>query len=91
MRQADQPGSGALFSRKTLYDITEGNLQSMKLLVQQMNDNQLLNTPLADLIKYLIAKFDLVAPTLNTRDWCMTPSEAQVDVRTPYVSVLNRR
>lgn len=81
MRQADEPGSVALFSRKALYDITEGNLQSMKQLVEKMDDNQLLNTPLADLIKYLIAKFDLVAPTLNTPDWCMTPSETQVDVR----------
>ena len=79
MRQADEPGSVALFSRKKLYDITEGNLRSLKEAVAKMDDNQLLNTPLADLIKYLIAKVDLVAPTLNTPDWCVTPLETHVD------------
>jgi len=49
--------------------------------VEQMDANRLLNTAPADLSKYLVEKFSLVAPVLRREDWSADEHETQIDVR----------
>lgn len=73
--------SGYLFSTYDLSNIMEGSRTALRTEVERMDQNRLLNTSPADLARYLVEKYTVNAPTLRRKEWSVTESEAQVDVR----------
>ncbi len=73
--------SGYLFSSYDLREIIETQRTSVRKEVEQIDQNRLLNTSTADLIRYLVEKYTLVAPTLRRDAWSASEQETQIDVR----------
>lgn len=82
---------GYLFASHDLRAIIENQRNSMRQEVEQMDANRLLNTAPADLCKYLVEKYSLIAPVLRRDDWSADERETQIDVRNdPCRGIMDR-
>jgi hypothetical protein len=72
---------GYLFSSRELREIIASSLQAVRQEVEQLDGNRLLNSAPADLVRYVVDKYGLTAPTLKRDAWSATEQEIQVDVR----------
>ena len=72
---------GYLFSSRSLREIIETNIQTARQEVEQLDANRLLNTAPADLVKYLVEKYELTAPTLKREAWSAAEQEVEIDIR----------
>lgn len=81
MFRAMDRSSGYLFSSNDLSSIVESQLRAVHNEIEQFEANQLLNTAPADLVKYLVEKYTLEAPTLRRDAWSASEEETQIDVR----------
>lgn len=73
--------SGYLFASRDLREILETRLSAVQQEIEQIEANRFLNTAPADLVQYLVEKYDLQAPTLRVDAWSVDERETQVDVR----------
>jgi hypothetical protein len=72
---------GYLFCSRELREIIASNIHAARQEIEQLDSNRLLNTAPADLVKYLVDKYELTAPTLKRDAWSATEQEVQIDVR----------
>lgn len=72
---------GYLFSSRELREMIASNIHAARQEVEHLDANRLLNTAPPDLIKYLVDKYELAAPTLKRDAWSATEQEVQIDVR----------
>jgi hypothetical protein len=73
--------SGYLFSSDDLRELIEIRRRELHAEVEAMEANRLLNTSPADLIQYVVEKYQFHAPVLRRDAWSASEQEAQVDVR----------
>lgn len=72
---------GYLFSSRDLREIIASNINAARTEVEKLDANRLLNTAPADLVKYLVGKYELTAPELKREAWSAAEQEVQIDVR----------
>lgn len=72
---------GLLFSSYDLRRVLENEVSSLRNEVEDLEQNRLLNTSQADLIKYLAEKYMVTAIILKKDNWYAEESEVGVDVR----------
>jgi len=76
-----EKSSGLLFSSRDLGQIMEHARASLRAEVEQLDQDRLLNTAPADLVRYLIDKYGITPPALRRDEWVASESEVQIDVR----------
>jgi hypothetical protein len=81
MFQLIKKSSGLLFSSHDLRQIIDSARASLRAEVDQFDQNRLLNTAPADLVRYLVERYSITPPALRREDWSATELETQVDVR----------
>ncbi len=81
MIRLTEKSDGYLFSSRDLRELLIARSSAMHQEVEQLDSNQLLNTSPTDLVRYLVKKYTLQAPSLRRDVWSVTESEAQIDVR----------
>jgi len=73
---------GLLFCTYDLSQVLQNTQQKMRGEVESLDANRLLNTASADLIAYLVEKYQVEPVRLRREDWyAEPPKEIQVDVR----------
>ncbi len=72
---------GLLFSSYDLQSVLDNQVKSLRNEVEGLEQNRLLNTSQADLIKYLIDKYMVTPVNLKKDVWYAEESEIKVDVR----------
>ena len=73
---------GRLFCTYDLSQSLQGTQQKMREEIENLDANRLLNTAPADLIAYVVEKYEVEPLRLRREDWyAEPPREVQVDVR----------
>ncbi len=81
MRVPSGAYSGNLFDSFTIQSCFDEQLAAMRLEVDKIAPERLLNTSPNDLVKYFVEKYKVDSLSLNRDAMSVTDSEAQIDVR----------